>query len=50
MNIANINQFGKLVICVLRSGQSKKKQIKNNYKVQFPTNPMLNDKIEKKIN
>jgi hypothetical protein len=35
---------------VARRIYSHRKQIKTNYKGQFPTNPMLNDEIEKKIN
>jgi hypothetical protein len=35
---------------ILKSRYSSKKQIKINYKDQFPTDPMLNDKIKNKIN
>ena len=35
---------------ILRPRYSHKKQIKIDYEAQFPTDPMLNDKIEKKIN
>jgi hypothetical protein len=33
---------------IVRPRYSYKKQIKINYEIQFPTDPMLNDKIEKK--
>jgi hypothetical protein len=36
------------VTLILRPRYSHKKQIKIDYEVQFPTDPMLNDKIEKK--
>ena len=40
----------KLVTLILRPIYSHKKQIKIDYEAQFPTNPMLNNKIKKKIN
>jgi hypothetical protein len=39
----------KLLTLILRLRYSHKKQIKIDYKTQFPTNPMLNDKIKKKL-
>jgi hypothetical protein len=39
----------KLATLIARLIYSHRKQIKTNYKTQFPTNPMLNDEIEKKI-
>jgi len=38
----------KSMTLILRPRYSHKKQIKTDYEAQFPTNPMLNDKIEKK--
>jgi len=38
----------KPVTLIVRQKYSYKKQIKTDYKTQFPTDPMLNDKIEKK--
>jgi len=40
----------KPVTMILKPRYSPKKQIKIDYETQFPTDPMLNDKIEKKIN
>jgi hypothetical protein len=39
--------MSKLVTLIVRPKYSNKKQIKTDYKVQFPTDPMLNDKIKK---
>jgi len=38
----------KPVILIVRQKYFYKKQIKTDYETQFPTDPMLNDKIEKK--
>jgi len=38
----------KFMTLILRPRYSHKKQIKTDYEAQFPTNPMLNDKIERK--
>jgi len=38
----------KLVTLIVRSRYSHKKYIKTDYETQFPTDPILNDKIEKK--
>ena len=38
----------KLVTMILKPRYSPKKQIKIDYETQFPTDPMLNDKIGKK--
>jgi len=38
----------KPVTLIVRQKYSYKKQIKTDYETQFPTDPMLNDKIEKK--
>ena len=35
---------------IMRQRYPHWKQIKINYEAQFPTNSILNDKIEKKIN
>jgi hypothetical protein len=40
----------KLMTLIARLRYSNKKQIKTYYKTQFSTNPVLNDKILKKIN
>ena len=40
----------KLVTLILRPKYSHKKQIIIDYEAQFSTDPVLNDKIEKKIN
>jgi hypothetical protein len=40
----------KLVTLILRPIYSHKKQIKIDYEAQFPTNPILNNKIKKKFN
>jgi hypothetical protein len=40
----------KLVTLIVRPKYSNKKQIKTDYEAQFPTDPMLNDKIKKQIN
>jgi len=40
----------KIITLILRSRYSHKKQSKTDYEAQFPIDPMLNDKIEKKIN
>jgi hypothetical protein len=41
--------MSKLVTLILRPIYSHKKQIKIDYETQFLTDPMLNDKIEKKL-
>jgi len=41
-------KISKLMTLIVRPRYSYKKQIKINYEIQFPTDPMLNDKIEKK--
>jgi hypothetical protein len=41
-------KMSKLVTLILRPIYSHKKQIKIDYETQFLTDPMLNDKIEKK--
>jgi hypothetical protein len=38
----------KLVTLILKPRYSHKKQLKIDYETQFSTDPMLNDKIEKK--
>jgi hypothetical protein len=38
------------MILILRLRYSHQKQIKIDYEAQFPTDQILNDKIEKKIN
>jgi len=38
----------KFMTLILRPRYSHKKQIKTDYEAQFPTDPMLNDKIERK--
>jgi len=40
----------KLATMIVRPRHPYKKQIKTNYEVQFPTDPLLNDKIKKKFN
>jgi len=40
--------MSKLVTLIARPRYSHKKQIKTDYEAQFPIDPMLNDKIEKK--
>jgi hypothetical protein len=40
----------KLMTLILRPRILIKKQIKIDYEAQFPTDQILNDKIEKKIN
>jgi hypothetical protein len=40
----------KLMTLIARLRYSNKKQIKTDYKTQFSTDPVLNDKILKKIN
>jgi len=42
--------MSKLVTLIVRPKYSNKKQIKTDYKAQFPIDPMLNDKIKKQIN
>jgi hypothetical protein len=39
--------MSKLATMIVRPRHPYKKQIKTNYEVQFPTDPLLNDKIEK---
>jgi hypothetical protein len=41
-------KISKLMTLIVRPRYSYKKQIKINYEIQFPTDLMLNDKIEKK--
>ena len=38
--------MSKLVTLILKLRYSHKKQIKIDYEAQFPTDPMLNDKIK----
>jgi hypothetical protein len=38
----------KHVTLILRPRYSYKKEVKIDYETQFPTNPILNDKIENK--
>jgi len=40
--------LAKFMTWVMRSKYFHIKQIKLNYKIQYPVNPMLNDGIEKK--
>jgi hypothetical protein len=42
--------MSKLMTSILKQRYSHKKQIKIDYETQFPTDVMLNDKIEKKLN
>jgi hypothetical protein len=37
------------MILIMRSRYSYRKQIEIDYETQFPTDPMLNNEIEKKI-
>jgi hypothetical protein len=41
-------KMSKLMTSILKQRYSHKKQIKIDYETQFPTDLMLNDKIEKK--
>ena len=43
-------KMSKLMTSILKQRYSHKKQIKIDYETQFPTDVMLNDKIEKKLN